>query len=70
MTQYQEQVPRWQRGALLRFYLAFLAHQKKGLRGFLTIFQPDLCWDDYPIAGNGRPGSSLASKKGVLVDDL
>ena len=43
---------------------------KKGLRGFLTIFQPDLYWDDYPIAGNGRPGSSLASKKGVLVDDL
>ena len=43
---------------------------KKGLRGFLTIFQLDLYWDDYPIAGNGRPGSSLASKKGVLVDDL
>ena len=42
MTQYQEQVPRWQRGALLRFYLAFLAHQKKAWEGFL-LFSSQIC---------------------------
>ena len=36
----------------------------------VSIFQPDLYWDDCPIAGNGCPGSSLASKEDVLADDL
>ena len=70
MTQYQEQVPRWQRGGPT--YLDSTWHfwlTKKRLER-VSIFQPDLSWDDYPIAGNGRPGSSLASKKGVLADDL